>query len=330
LTTRSGSGSLPGNGSRLRLVGIVVSVVSLAGVALWASEQDAPTLPTSATAVAALLAAVGAYAVATAIRSERWHGLLRHSGARPLRRDSYGLMPVGYMGNNVLPARGGDMMRVYFMAPRAGTGMRTVIGTLVAERVLDVAVLLGLFGVVAYGVRGGDGAPGGRVAWVAAALVLAGLALLALMLFARRNGRAERAREFLRPMLATTRTLRGRVGLEMLAGTIVLWAVEAGTWYGTAAAAGLDASVVDVLYLLALASVFVMVPAGPGNLGTLDAAVVFGVHSIGGTGAEALSYLLLLRFVLFVPITVAGLGVLLARYGGLRRVGVARAEAASA
>jgi glycosyltransferase 2 family protein len=54
------------------------------------------------------------------------------------------------------------------------------------------------------------------------------------------------------------------------------------------------------------------------------------VHSIGGTGAEALSYLLLLRFVLFVPITVAGLGVLLARYGGLRRVGVARAEAASA
>jgi hypothetical protein len=44
--------------------------------------------------------------------------------------------------------------------------------------------------------------------------------------------------------------------------------------------------------------------------------VIFGVKAIGGTESLALSYLILLRFMLFVPITVVGLIVLLTRYGG--------------
>ena len=58
------------------------------------------------------------------------------------------------MGNNVLPARAGDAIRVVLMAPRAKTSNRTVVGTLVAERLLDIAVLLVLFVVVGYGLLG--------------------------------------------------------------------------------------------------------------------------------------------------------------------------------
>jgi hypothetical protein len=71
LTTRNGSGSLPGDSRGLRLIGLGVSLVSLAGVVLWAHEQQAPTLPSTDREVAALIGAVLAYAVATAIRSER-------------------------------------------------------------------------------------------------------------------------------------------------------------------------------------------------------------------------------------------------------------------
>ena len=58
------------------------------------------------------------------------------------------------MGNNVLPARAGDAIRIVLMAPRAQTSMRTVIGTLLAERLLDVAVLVVIFVVVGYGLLG--------------------------------------------------------------------------------------------------------------------------------------------------------------------------------
>jgi hypothetical protein len=43
----------------------------------------------------------------------------------------------------------------------------------------------------------------------------------------------------------------------------------------------------------------------------------------GGTHAAALAYAVVVRFVLFVPITLVGLVALVVRYGGLRRVSLA-------
>ena len=88
------------------------------------------------------------------MRSERWQRLLVDERAKPHRADTYALTVVGYMGNNILPARAGDAIRVVLMAPRAETSKRTVVGTLLAERLLDVAVLLVIFVVVGYGLLG--------------------------------------------------------------------------------------------------------------------------------------------------------------------------------
>ena len=97
------------------------------------------------------------------MRSERWHRLLLDDGAHPLRADSYSLTVIGYAVNNVLPARAGDAVRVVLMAPRAQASKRTVLGTIVAERLLDVGVILVLFLVVGYAILGEVGAGLGRV-----------------------------------------------------------------------------------------------------------------------------------------------------------------------
>ena len=128
----------------LRAVGWLVSLAALAGVAVWAARQPAPPAPKLPGLIAV---AVGLYAVATLLRAERWRLLLVFNGAAPSRLECHALTCVGYMGNNVLPARAGDAMRVIYMAPRAAASARTVIGTLVAERVLDVAVLFSLYAV---------------------------------------------------------------------------------------------------------------------------------------------------------------------------------------
>jgi hypothetical protein len=79
---------------------------------------------------------------------------------------------------------------------------------------------------------------------------------------------------------------------------------------------------------VALASVFALIPSGPGYAGTQDAAAVLGIKAIGGSGSIAVAYLLMLRFVLVVPITLLGLLLLGVRYGGLGRLRTAaRAEA---
>jgi glycosyltransferase 2 family protein len=220
---------------------------------------------------------------------------------------------VGYGGNRVWPARPGDAMRVLYMAPRAGVPARTVIGTLVAERVLDVAVLFSLYAVLAV-VLGAGTLSASHFAF--AALVLAGVLAAASLaaLWLHRRGHLVRAWAFVKPMLAATGNLRGRHGAEVLLATLVVWTVEAGVWLCSADAAGLHVSALEALYLLALASLFIFIPAGPGNVGTLDAAVIFGARAIGRTSSAALAFLILLRLVLVVPITIVGLVLLMVRY----------------
>jgi uncharacterized protein (TIRG00374 family) len=305
----------------LTALGAAVSIAALVGVVIWALRQDAPTWPDSPSRIAILGAAIAVYICGCAARGERWIALLRHSGAEPKRADAYGLIAVGYLGNNVLPARAGDALRVVFLVPRARTDARTVIGTILAERVLDVVLLAGLFVVLAYGVLGADDVPSaGRLAF--AALILAVLLALAALgaWMLHRRGHLRRVLAFLAPMAAATLSMRGRHGAKLVGWSVLVWALEWSTWWLTSHALGLGLAWLDVGYLMGLASVFVLVPSGPGYVGTFDASLIFGMHAIGRSGAAILSYLLLLRFVLAVPITLIGLVVLVTRYGGFARM----------
>jgi hypothetical protein len=107
--------------SRLSMLGIAISILAVAGVVWWALHQEPPQFPDSAAEWGALAGAIVLYALATAVRGERWHSLLRAEGARPARSDSHGLNVVGYAANNVLPARAGDAARGFLLAPRAQT-----------------------------------------------------------------------------------------------------------------------------------------------------------------------------------------------------------------
>ena len=113
---------------RLALLGIAVSVLAVGGVVWWALGQEPPQFPDTPGEWGALAAAIGLYAIATFVRGERWHALLRAEGGTPSRADSQGLNIVGYAANNVLPARAGDAIRVLLMAPRASARRRPCSG----------------------------------------------------------------------------------------------------------------------------------------------------------------------------------------------------------
>jgi len=304
-------------------LGLAVSAVALAGVVWWALHQEPPKFPDTPGEWADLGLAVLLYGFATVVRGERWQRLLEDEGARPHRIDSLCLNVVGYMGNNVLPARAGDAFRVVLMAPRAETSKRTVVGTLVAERVLDVAVIVAIFVIVGYAVLGEVG--NGSVEAIGIATVVLAAGAIGAYLLVRRN---ERLHAFVAPLASATLGLRrAHHGLLLLAMTVLVWGTEAGVWIAVGGAAGFPMDFVEGLYLVALASIFSMIPSGPGYAGTQDTAVVVGIKALGGSGSVAVSYIVLLRFVIVVPITLLGFVLLAARYGGLARLRAARTEA---
>jgi hypothetical protein len=131
-------------------------------------------------------------------------------------------------------------------------------------------------------------------------------------------------------LLAPTRNLITRQGFLLFALTFVIWAIEASTYFLVAHAVGLGISLDGAVFIMVVANFVALIPAGPGYVGTFDAAVLFAAHKLGRSHSAAVSFLLLLRFVLFIPITVTGLLLLVGRYGGLAGYRAARLQAAEA
>lgn len=305
--------------TRTLAVQIAVSAVALSAVVWWATRQPLPKLPDAGAALPPLGVGLALYALATLLRGERWRALLGDAGVRCPRDDAYALTTIGYMGNNALPARAGDVMKAFLTARRTSAQGADTVGVLVAERMLDAAALGLVFAVLVTTLKLPLGVPGWALALVAGGLAVAGGAA---WLLGRRTAAGRRAARVVATVLAPSRRLWSRRGAALLVLSMALWLIEGGVYAVVGGVAGVHLTLLDGLYVMALANIAALVPAAPGYVGTYDAAVLLGISLVtSASHPAALAYVVLVRFVLFVPITLAGLIALVARYGGRRQVG---------
>ena len=88
-----------------------------------------------------LAPAVAMYLVSTYLRSLRWSVLLRHM--KPVSANRlYPVVVVGYMANNLLPMRLGELIRSYYVGEREGISKTSALVTVFVERVFDAITLL--------------------------------------------------------------------------------------------------------------------------------------------------------------------------------------------
>ena len=117
---------------------------------------------------------LGGIVVDLMIRGLRWQRLLAPIHPVPYRR-SLGYLLIGYLANNVLPARLGELVRAHYLGDREGVSRTTTLGTIVVERVIDTVVVVAIaaLAIVILGVRG-----------LVANAVIVGLAVTALLVVA--------------------------------------------------------------------------------------------------------------------------------------------------
>jgi uncharacterized membrane protein YbhN (UPF0104 family) len=300
------------------ILGALISLGALAAVVIWALGQPAPKFPSEGGKIALLFAGVGVYAVATLLRGWRWDRVLTSVDVGHRKGDAYSLVCVGYMGNNVLPARGGELMRVMLMAPRSQARRRELLGSIVAERVLDVVALAGLFAVMT--LASVAGSPVGKAP---AYIALGGGVLAVIGVFVylrlRERGRFERFATAIRPVARASKILTRPEGAGLVVLTAVVWLLEGVVFWLVGQSLDLHIDLIGSTFLVVLASFFALIPAAPGYVGTFDTAVLFGLHALKVTGGNAVAFAVLVRFVMFVPITAVGLILLMTRHGGLRQ-----------
>ena len=276
---------------------------------------------------ASIILAAGFMAAAHALRIVRWWWMLRvlEAGlplgacARPF------LASIAF--NNVLPFRAGDALRVFGFRRQLRSPAARVLGTLVVERALDVAVLSGLLFLGLLGLP--DGAfPRGFVvasAWLAGA---AGAALLAAVflrpLFERARKRFARTvslggRYFaerrwtdavsrhgvqLAEALGVVRSARTMIALCALSAAV--WACEGAVFVVIAASLGAGAAGGGPWLSLAAGSLATAIPSAPGYIGTFDYFAALGASAYGAA-PEAAAALALTVHALWIPVTAVGL-----------------------
>ena len=256
------------------------------------------------------------------IRAWRWYYLFP-PGSQPSHL--FNAVMIGYMGNNLLPLRAGEVMRVY-VASRHGPRFWTTVATLVVERVLDglaVGLILATLFLIVPVPREMRGPAAvflaldlaGMIALVVIALAPAGCATVIRVLFHRWQWLERRLLDMLGVMSEGLEGVRaGHHAWPITASSAAIWLVLAvAVWTGLRAV-HLEVPVAASFAVLAFMGLGVSLPSSPGFVGVIQAATVLALSLFSVPRAEALSFSLLFHAAQYVPVTVYGLVLLLVEH----------------
>lgn len=267
-----------------------------------------------------LIPALVAYFIGVGVRSVRWHYLLRTVQDIPPRR-IFPVVTIGFMANNVLPFRAGEVVRAYALSARYQVRKSAALATIAIERIFDGLTMLLFMLVASLSI-----ALTSDLRWVAfSASVLFPLLTLMLALFVFAPGLRDWAIDL------SVRLLPGRVGsrveqmahsffeglgilkrrqdLVLVALTSLLaWLLEASMYLLIAQGFDLDVAPLAILMVTAVANLATLIPSSPGYVGPFETGVLLVLNGALGIERElALSYAIVVHAALYFPVTILGL-----------------------
>jgi uncharacterized protein (TIRG00374 family) len=309
-------------------LGVVVSVVFLAlalrGLDLegfWATVRHANYWW--------LIPGVVLYFGAVWARTWRWHYMLRHIKSISLTR-LFPIVVIGYMGNNVYPARAGEVLRSYILRRKEGVPVGVSLATVVLERLFDgLVMLLFVFVTLPFAPL-----PAGYTALVTFFSLLFFLALIVFLALALRPARMSRFYTWfvdrvvpigLRPRLhglfdrfvEGLQSLRSprELALIFLSSTLI-WLTETTKYWFVMHAFPFHVSFPVLMLMTAVVNLFTTLPSTPGYVGTFDAPGIKILMAYNVPQAIATGYTLVLHVALWLPITLLGVLFMLLEHVG--------------
>lgn len=265
-------------------------------------------------------AATAAYCSLFLIRGARWAILLS-----PLGRVSTGAATsafvIGFMANNLLPARLGDVARAYVLArqeriPTAGT-----FASVMLERIFDGLVVVGFLNAVLW-IAPPEGAWIRPLALLGALAFVGALGVCLLVAFferptlqlarfglsplpeglsARVLGLVERLGRGIHSLKSASQTVR------VVLLSLVVWAAEVVVYVFIARAFGLDLPTLGLVLVMCVLTLGLVAPSAPGFVGVFEAMVIEALGLYLVSGPAAVAFAVTLHLIHYVPGTLLGL-----------------------
>lgn len=300
-------------------LGLVVSVAFLT-LALRGLKLDEFLAVLRAANYWWLVPGVGIYFVGVGVRTWRWQFMLNHLRRVPLRR-LFPVVVIGYMGNNIYPARAGELLRSYVLRRKEGIAVSASLATVVLERLFDgLVMLLFVFATLPF-----IGLPRDYQLLVIVFSALFGAALLAFLALATLPNTVQPFYAWLVERLIPARlrpavhgifdkfitglqSLRSprEVALIFLSSTLIWLCETLKYWFVMHAFPAMSVSFGVLMLMTAIVNLFTTIPSTPGYIGTFDAPGIAILTRFGVPQGIATGYTLVLHAALWLPITLLG------------------------
>lgn len=262
-----------------------------------------------------------------AMRAQRWRLLVDH---QPQVRfwPSFSALMIGYLLNNILPARAGDVARALELGRSEKMSRTKVFATLVTERTVDLVTTLSLLAAVLLGYPA-------LPEWIKKAgilIALLSITAMSLLVLAHTTGRRWIPRlvamlaQWLPEAIQTKLDQMVMSALEGIAGmfrpshavgflllTGIIWTIEVVMVHIVATSAGLPLALGNALLVLLVLAMGSMVPSSPGQVGTYEFVGLAALALVALQGSLALAFIVLLHLLTLVGSTMIGVACLLVR-----------------
>jgi uncharacterized protein (TIRG00374 family) len=273
-----------------------------------------------------LVPGVAVYFVGVWVRAWRWHYLLG-----PIKKIStktmFPITTIGYMGNNVYPARAGEVLRAVILKRKEGVSVSASLATIIVERIFDGVVMLAFVFVnlsELAKLTGSSGFVGNiqQVAVIGTGVFLGALAVfLIAAMFPQMTARIglwvierltprrlhEKIIAVMNKFLDGLASLRSPFNVLMVFFTsVIIWLLETGKYWFVMHAFDFSVSFFALMLMNGIVNLATTIPSAPGYIGTFDAPGIAVLTAYGVDQATAAGYTLVLHVALWLPITLLG------------------------
>ncbi len=274
-----------------------------------------------------LIPGIAVYFIAVWIRAWRWHYLLSPIQKIPTRR-VFPITAIGYMGNNIFPARAGEFLRALVLKRHSGVSVSASLATIVIERIFDGVVMLAFIFVnlpeLAYLAESDSGYVGNiqtLAFWGVGVFALALIIFLLAAMFPSHSLRLgtwlivhaaprrvrQRLLDLMTRFLDGLASLRSPFNVLMIFFTsVIIWLLETGKYWFVMHAFPFQVSFFALMLLNGIVNLATTIPSAPGYVGTWEKVIQAVLTAFGVGTAVALGYAIVLHVALWLPITLLG------------------------
>ncbi len=296
---------LPGLGISLVSLGVVFYFADLQSIVQALRLADYRLVAASATITLLWLI----------VRAQVWRTLLLN---RPSHKDTFFAVNEGYLINNILPFRLGELARAYLLARKSGMGFFQIFPSVIIERLLDLGMAVGLLLATLPLVVGGSWArPAALTAGILVLVLYIGLFLLARYrkqaqallnrFFTRIPSINRRLQKFLPELFSGLEVLtNGKRFISAASWVLLNWMLAIAQYYILMQAFFPQAKLLWAAFSLGVVSLGIAAPSSPGALGVLELSVVGALSVFKLEASIALAFALVLHAIQYVLTGVLG------------------------